>query len=164
MWIFFPLSTKANLNLCQTGLKDLGIKAIKWLLSALKPPPSLKCQTRVVQYHLTLDHVIARWRACITSPDRSDYCWRIHPCLAQSNPTLFRKHLKWEIQSDCAGTAWEHTTGGNVKFPLADENSKIWEMECDGGPTEAPARSPASWCSPFETVLMERSYSPTWEE
>lgn len=57
---FFPLSTEANLNLRQTGLKDLGIKAIKWLLSVLKPPPSLKCQTRVVQYHLTLDHVIAR--------------------------------------------------------------------------------------------------------
>lgn len=33
-----------------------------------------------------------------------------------------------------------------MKFPSADENRKIWEMECDGGPTEAPG--------PLTCVLM----------
>lgn len=56
-FFFISPSTKANLNLCQRGLKDLGIKAINLLLSELKPAnnlvPNACCS---ISFHIILCH------------------------------------------------------------------------------------------------------------
>lgn len=164
MRILSPLSTKANLNLRQTGLKDPGIKAIKWLLSAPKPPPMPKCRTRVVQYHLTLDHVMARWRARITSFDRSDSRWRIHPRPPQSNPTL-PAPIRNGKSNLIVPQRRENAHRGKMRDShrlMKTEKFRKWNVM--GVQRKRPARSPASWCSPIETVLMECSYTPTWGE
>lgn len=127
--LFFslPFSTKANLNLRQTGLKDLGIKEIKWLLSGLKPPPTSKCQTSVVQYHLTLDHVTARWRARITGPDRSDSRRRIHPRLARSKLTPFKMgNPIWFCERELGGHTWREKCEIPVGWWEKAEGKKIW--------------------------------------
>lgn len=63
-------STKANLNLCQRGLKDLGIKAINLVLSKLKPAnnlvPNACCS---ISFHIILCH---KELTVLHHPDKAD--------------------------------------------------------------------------------------------
>lgn len=96
-WSFL---TKANLNLCQRGLKDLGIKAINLLLSKLKPAnnlvPNACCS---ISFHIILCH---KWVTVPHQTDRADLLWRIHRHFAESKLTSFCLDAGWEI-SPCLG-------------------------------------------------------------
>lgn len=87
--------TKANLNLCQRGLKDLGIKAINLLLSKLKPAnnlvPNACCS---ISFHIILCH---KELTVLHHPDKADLLWRIHRHFAQSKLTSFCLDGRWEM-------------------------------------------------------------------
>jgi hypothetical protein len=68
--VFFFSPTKANLNLCQTGLKDVGIRAINLPLSKLKPANNLVANACCrVSLHITFCH---KELMGLHRPDRAD--------------------------------------------------------------------------------------------
>lgn len=112
--------TKANLNLCQRGLKDLGIKAINLVLSKLKCAnnlaPNACCS---ISFHIILCH---KELTVLYHPDRADLLWRIHRHFAT-------------VKADFILFGW---TVGNVspfQFEYASENRSPVQRRCQAQPT-----------------------------
>lgn len=98
-----PLHTKANLNLCQRGLKDLGIKALNFVLSKLKRAnnlaPNASCS---ISFHIIL---CRKELTVLYHPDRADLLWRIHRHFCNSQSWLhFVLDGRWEMSPPSSNT------------------------------------------------------------